>query len=306
MKTEKGVGMEIKNIFDTDLALESISEERAKKEGIFSEETETEAGILTRIMIKSEEAASRLKKPCGNYISLEYNGENSAEAINVLAEEIKKLISDIAPENVLVCGLGNRGITPDSLGSLVCEGIFSTRAFEMTPFIPDGMKVASFTPGVLGNTGIETSELISAAADITKPDVVIVCDSLCARDVHRIGNTFQVTDSGIEPGGGLGNKRKPIDSDSLGCRVISIGVPTVVYCRTICHNVLEELVRRSRDYGKNEVDEVMERLEDEFIRNLVVTPKDIDSSVKRAAGIISGAINKVCGTDKLSDVFENG
>lgn len=130
------------------------------------------------------------------------------------------------------------------------------------------------------------------------PELVIAIDSLCARDIHKIANTIQITDTGINPGSGLGNNRMGINQETLGCPVVAIGVPMVVYARTICHNAIELLIRRTSENTSDEViDSVMNELTDGTINQLVVTPKDIDALTNDISHIIASAMNKVFATE---------
>ena len=164
--------------------------------------------------------------------------------------------------------------------------------------IPAEISVSAIAPGVLGITGIETLEILQGVVNMIHPELVIVIDSLCARDIHKIANTIQITDTGINPGSGLGNNRKAINEETLGCPVLAIGVPMVVYARTICHNAIELLIRRTSEDASDEVVEsVMNELTDGTINDLVVTPKDIDALTNDISYIIANSMNKLFSTE---------
>ncbi len=288
----------------TDLALEKVvvKDKAEDIKGITVDEYKTENFTVTDIVIKTESAAKRAGKPIGRYTTIEIPAldecDNTDEIVMCIAAEIKKLMGEM-PKSVLVAGLGNRQIPPDALGSRCIDRVIATRVISDNAGLESEVDVSAIAPGVLGVTGIETAEILSGICDKIKPQLVIVIDSLCARDIHRIGNTIQMTNTGIAPGAGLGNNRNVINSEALGCDVIAIGVPMVVYARTICHNVLEQLARKQGFEEENAVESVMADIDDEFINELVVTPKDVDNVVDTVAQIIAMAINRTFGTEAL-------
>ena len=163
--------------------------------------------------------------------------ENIRErASRAVAAELKNLIPFDYFLKVLVVGLGNEKVTPDSLGPHTVDKVKITRhLFAM--FDCDGdwemANVSGFNPSVTGVTGMETADLIEKVVSMVKPDVVLVIDALAAKDIRRVSTTVQISDTGIAPGAGMGNRRREISEETLGCRVISIGVPTVIDARTL-------------------------------------------------------------------------
>ena len=247
----------------TDLAVEAreIYKEENKKdaEGVIVEELEDEGTKITKVEILNEEAARDIGKPVGTYITLDipeftaYDGGLMNDVSNVLGKNLKKLIGIKENELALVVGLGNWKVTPDALGPKVTEGIMVTRHLKsvMPETIDDSVfPVAAIAPGVLGVTGVETGEIIKGLVEKIKPDVVICIDALASRKIERVNRTIQVSDTGISPGAGVGNHRMKINKETLGVRVIAIGVPTVVDAATIANDtidlVLDDLINQSQ------------------------------------------------------------
>lgn len=287
------------DILNTDLALERLPrEEKADKlSGTTVLSNETDACTITDITIETEDAARFMGKPIGRYITLEIKeseyGEYAEPASDDICEALLKLIKTPLPERVLVAGLGNRHISPDSLGARCADKINVTRLVSDYAGIESKTQICAIAPGVLGVTGIETAEILQGICDRVDPQLIIAVDSLCARDIHRIGNTVQMTDTGIEPGAGLGNNRNVISSAVMGRRVICIGVPMVVYARTICHNVMEQLLRKQGiESGDVALQSVMNELDDDFVKTLVVTPTDIAAIIEDMSDAVAGGINK--------------
>lgn len=287
------------NGINTDLALERLPNENKTEavDGATVLTNETDNCIITDITIETESAAKVIGKPVGRYITVEIKDSEYADNVEAVSDaicaELIKLIKEPLPKNVLVAGLGNRHIPPDSLGARCADKINVTRVVSDHVGIKSDVQVCAIAPGVLGITGIETAEILQGICDKVEPQLIIAVDSLCARDIHRIGNTVQMTDTGIEPGAGLGNNRNVINSNVLGRRVICIGVPMVVYARTICHNVMEQLLRKqSIEHGEAALESVMNELNDELVSSLVVTPTDVAAIVESLSDAIAGGINK--------------
>ncbi len=222
---------------------------------------------ITLTEIKSDEAARRMNKSKGKYITLlmpefSHESELTDGRLDVLTKQIKNLLPPSATK-FLVAGLGNENITPDALGPLCSSRILSTRHFESVLkddlFLSQLNPVSAISTGVLGQTGIETAEYIKGIVDVVKPDLVIIVDALATIKESNLCKTIQITNTGITPGSGVGNYRKTIDKETLGVPVISIGVPTVI------------------------------SIENE--EKMIVTPREIDTIVKRAASLIAMGIN---------------
>lgn len=287
----------------TDLALEAkeLYKEKNKKdaEGVIVEEFEDEGTKITKVNILNDDAAEKMGKPKGTYITLDipeftaYDGGLMDDVSKALGKTLKKLINIQNDELALVVGLGNRKVTPDALGPKVTEGIMVTRHLKsvMPDVIDDSViPVAAIAPGVLGITGVETGEIIKGLVEKIKPDVVVCIDALAARKIERVNRTIQVSDTGISPGAGVGNHRMKINEESLGVKVIAIGVPTVVDAATIANDtidlVLDDLIKQSetgKDFynmlkkvDKQEKNMLIREILNPYAGDLVVTPKEVD------------------------------
>ena len=195
-------------------------------------------GIITTIVeVLNENGEKAVSKKMGKYVTMEisdmnYLGEKEKEDVKKqVSLVIKELIGDDKKKSILVVGLGNISVTPDALGPKVVKDIDVTRhliKFAKELVEPNTRSVSAISPGVLGTTGIETSEIINSIVEKTKPDIILAIDSLASGSIHRIGNTIQFSNTGITPGEGVRNKRDEINEENLGVPVIAVGVPTVV------------------------------------------------------------------------------
>lgn len=303
----------------TDLALEakeSFEEDDVKIRGVridTKEDEETEIRTTT-VIIETENGAKTMGKPVGTYITMEAPNMSSQdedyhrEISEELAVHLRKLMGK-REKSVLIVGLGNRDVTPDALGPRVVGNIHITRHMirEYGRIAMEGKKaneVSSLVPGVMAQTGMETLEIIKGVVDETKPEVVIVIDALAARSTRRLSRTIQITDTGINPGSGVGNHRNGINKQALGVPVIAIGVPTVVDAATIVNDTMESLVEnmdsseQMQNLGgalgtlnKVEKHQMIRELISPQLNTMYVTPKDIDETVKRISFTISEGIN---------------
>ncbi len=224
----------------TDLALESYeSADRTKLDGVIVKEGEK----VTTVEVINEKGAEALGKPVGKYIT--YNVPsfvNDTDIFDGRLNETADLLRTLLPEgitSVLVAGIGNQSITADALGPRCSGYVLATRHIigdETLSALGTFFNVSSITTGVLGDTGIETVELIRGAVSQTEPSCVIVVDALAASSVDRLGNTLQLSDSGISPGSGVGNHRHEISESTIGVPVVSIGIPTVISAGTTDKN----------------------------------------------------------------------
>ncbi|MBR0596317.1 GPR endopeptidase [Sinanaerobacter chloroacetimidivorans] len=285
--------------FRTDLAIENkeIYDSKNKDKGIEISGVEIEKEkfcdeiSITRIKITNEHGSRELSKPLGNYITLEVEGvvdgpeELKEKASSAVALELKRLVHFHNKLKVLVIGLGNDKVTPDSLGPYTVSKVKVTRHFFLM-YDADGDDemacVSGFIPGVMGSTGMETAELIQSAAAIAKPEVILAVDALAARNVDRISTTIQISDTGISPGAGTGNKRKELTKETMGIKVIAIGVPTVIDSRTL---ILDSLSGFLKDPAG------AESYLEQNGQDMIVTSTDIDQVIKDFSDIISNGIN---------------
>ncbi|WP_181350603.1 GPR endopeptidase [Thalassobacillus sp. CUG 92003] len=255
----------------TDLAVEAkdtVDRDQAKQsneQGVIVKEESREDIKLTYVTIEKS-AVERIGKKAGEYITLEslairkQDTEMQATLANVLSEEIVRLLDRAGlskDAHCLVVGLGNRSVTPDALGPSVMEKVLVTNhLFNLHPeTVSEGYRpVSALTPGVMGVTGIETSEIIHGVIKEAHPDFVIVVDALASRSIDRINATIQLSDTGIHPGSGVGNKRDEISEKTYHIPVLSIGVPTVVDAVTITNDTIEYILKH---FGRewNEKDE---------------------------------------------------
>ncbi len=293
----------------TDLALEaknSISEEDYGVKGIKVEQERDKDNDITivRMEVLNKNGAKTIGKPIGTYITMEVPGltreddNYHREISKALAKELKNLIfkaydwTDKIPK-ILIAGLGNNNSTPDALGPNVVENLMITRHIvEYFGYeeVEGAFAVTSgIIPGVMAQTGMESSEIIQAIVKKTHPDILLVIDALAARSVSRLNSTIQISDTGIHPGSGVGNERAAINRKTMGIPVISIGVPTVVDAATLIY----DSVKRIKD-------DVSTGFASDF-KQMYVTSKDIDAIIKKLSYTISEGINICMGLSKYTD-----
>jgi spore protease len=332
----------------TDLAVEAHDMAREQQQidgipGVRIDETESDGIRTSWIKVENQEGAERIGKAPGTYLTVEVpalrtKDSNLQERVAAhFANEFSQFLQDVgidANAKVLLVGLGNWNVTPDALGPHVIKQSMVTRhLFELAPDqVADGYRsVSAVSPGVLGITGIETSEIIYGVVQETKPDLVIAFDSLASRALSRVNTTIQVTDTGISPGAGVGNKRKQLNQETLGVPVIAVGVPTVVDAVTIAFDTVNYLLAYlSREMSgvkgnpldplnrpelkeleqqeipsetKSKMLGLVGELEDDEKRqliheilaplgqNLMVTPKEVDDFIADMAKVIATGLN---------------
>lgn len=281
--------------YRTDLAVETqeILEKTEKPTGFIRKSSQLDEDIsVVHIRITDEEGERSFGKPRGNYITIEVRGileqkDNIRQrAARALADVLKEMVPFHYYLKVLVVGLGNEKVTPDSLGPHTVDKVKITshlfRIFECDGDFEMG-NVSGFNPSVTGVTGMETADVIEKVVGLVKPEAVIIIDALAAKDIRRISTTIQISDTGISPGAGMGNRRKSIDEKTLGCRVIAIGVPTVIDSRTLILDAAEEIP----GWRKEEAEGYFAGKE----LSMVVTSTDIDEIIKEFAEIIASGIN---------------
>lgn len=263
--------------------------------GIECDEEKKDDITITRVRITNQEGEKALDKKMGNYITIDVKKinniteEKEQEIINVFSKELSGIINKhVKPnEEILVVGLGNLYSTPDSLGAKVVQNIEITRHIKI--YLPNAIdkntrSVSAITPGVLGTTGIETVEIVKGISNNIKPKLIIAIDSLCSKNIDRINKSIQIADTGIIPGGGVGNKQEELSKDTLGIPVIAVGIPTVLDAATIVIdtlNVCDIVVQENELINKMKLNNF----------NFIVTPKEIDTLVENMANIVSEGIN---------------
>lgn len=266
-------------IFRTDLALETAKNAETLSKRDFEKTVETVGNVtVTTLKLHSKAAATAIGKPCGTYVTLEFptlsdDEKTLSESAALLAKSLTALLPKTG--TVLTVGLGNRGITPDALGPRAADMVLATRHIsgEFARSVGlDGLRSSAvLVPGVLGQTGTESSEIVRGVCAVVSPTAILAIDALAAGDVTRLGCTVQLSDSGISPGAGVGNHRHPLNADTFGVPVIGIGVPTVVDAATIAAAIGGTVP--------------------EQMQHFMVTPKEIDLVINRAARLIAAGIN---------------
>lgn len=265
--------------YRTDLAVESLAGVR-EKTGI-EEHKRGKCFSITEIHIKDDAAGQPLGKTKGRYITLEGQSlsrfsDDYEDMANELAEELRPLLP--SEGCVLVGGLGNADITPDALGPRVISKILATRHLqqELTEedeeFLRSLRPVAALAGGVLGQTGIESAELLLAVVEKIQPSAVIAIDALACTSLDRLGTTIQLSDTGIAPGSGVANHRAALTAEVFGIPVIAVGVPTVIGMRTIAEDLTGRMPLPMR-------------------QDMMVTPRDVDRLISQAAHLIGCGIN---------------
>ena len=304
--------------FRTDLASERRDiYQRANKleeiEGIQTTKEEISENIkVERVQITNKNGEQAIGKPIGNYITIDVKKlkiateEEIQKASEVVTSELKSLIDKHVQkqEEILVVGLGNVYVTPDSLGPKVINEIDVTRHLinYLPQYVEEGTRpVCAVAPGVLGTTGIETMEILKGIVDNTKPKLVIVIDALASRSIDRISSTIQISDTGIVPGAGVGNTRKEISQETLGIPVIAIGIPTVVDLATIVSDGIDIFIGKLQEDAKSNDNLNKLREEDNYEEvkealnvgdyNMIVTPKEIDDLIENMKDIVARGIN---------------
>ena len=282
-------------------------------EGVETESTEIDDKIkISRVKITNEKGAEAIGKPVGNYITIDIKKLKIADnneiqkASETVTEELRALIDKHIDKkgDILIVGLGNTYVTPDSLGPKVVKDMDITRhLLKYAPeyIDPETRPVTAIAPGVLGTTGIETMEIIKGIVENIKPKLIIVIDSLSSKSIERISSTVQIADTGIVPGAGVGNARNEVSERTLGIPVIAIGVPMVVEAATIAADSIDLFIEKLQQEAKSNdyLNELRNVDKYEMIRealipkdyNLIVTPKEIDDLIENMKDVVARGIN---------------
>ena len=324
-----------KNFIRTDLAIESKEIYNTSQiDGVKIITQDFKNIKVTSVKIINQIGEKNLDKPKGNYITIECPllNKNSIDyreqVIKILSDNLKKLINNLnnnsstqknKPENILIIGLGNWNITADSLGPKTISKVLVTR--HLKKFIPKELEIknsiktiSAISPGVLGITGIETYEIIKGLKEKINPDLIIIIDSLAARNISRINSTIQISDTGITPGSGINNnniknqkQNLNLNKKSLGCDIISIGVPTVIDAGTLINDTIDKILDIMILYNKKSFEQdffmALDKLDSQkkynlikkilapYENNMLVTPKEVDDIIEHLSNIIANAIN---------------
>lgn len=318
----------------TDLAIESLEQESINVDNVKKYDD-----VSVTYVNVDQNLSKKLNKKIGTYITIEFDDvtdyNNRKKVEKIFSKNLKSLLKkEKINENAscLVIGLGNNKSTPDSLGPKSINDILVTNHLFLYGEVEEGFrKVFAISPGVTGQTGIETSDLIKGIIDVIKPDFVIAIDALASSSITRVNKTIQITNTGIHPGSGIGNKRKEISKETIGLPVVALGVPTVVDAVTIVSdtihymyehvtytkmnmdkpstklaigtpNLLEKDIQVSDSDKKNifgavgnlneiETKQLIEEVLTPIGYNLMVTPKEVDFVIECLSSLIAGGIN---------------
>lgn len=297
----------------TDLAIEareSYPKDNIEIEGVILDEQVVQKGRIriSTVNIVNEHGADLMKKPVGNYVTVEFTDksmymddddtkkfENKVKEVlcEVLKDMIKEKKAKKSKETFMVTGLGNRFATPDALGPVVMEKVVVNRHMVREfgdEILHNGKVVCAIAPGVMAQTGMDTYEVLDGLVKNIKPDFILVVDALASRSIGRLCRTIQITDTGISPGAGIGNNRQKMNEQTLGVPVVAIGVPTVVDASVIVSECMEEVLEK-QGFSDEEIQIFLENIVDGNTKNLFVTPKDIDEQIRWIGGLVSGGIN---------------
>lgn len=313
----------------TDLAIEALNMNKNKKLKNIIDKEEVFDNVIVKETILNKEEAEIIGKRAGVYYLLDISkcDINDTDELNNIEQVLTRVLKEVLKyEKItikskgLVVGLGNSDVTPDALGPLVIDDVIVTRhMFLLNPDdVSEGISnVSAIAPGVMGNTGIETSDIIQAIIEKIDIDYIIVVDALASSSLARVNKSIQVTNTGISPGSGVGNRRKELSKEVIGVPVIAIGVPTVVDAVTIAANTLDYIVEYlNKELKKTTADD---KLKEQWLGtvgtlsskdkmdlfstvltengiNMMVTPKEVDIDIKNLSEIISGAIDRALHT----------
>lgn len=293
----------------TDLALEineDVCEKDSRYSGVIVRENEDEnTGIkVTSLRIINSDGERIIGKQKGNYITIEaseldgyddeYTDAVTAELSLQLHDLVKQLMGRTFKNKekknftILVAGLGNREVTADSLGPKVVDNLIINRHYLMDD--DDNIKICAVCPGVMAQTGMETAQIIKGIAENVKPDIVIAIDALAARNTERLNTTIQLSDTGINPGSGVGNHRVGITKENIGVPVIAVGVPTVIDASTIVCDAVSRL-DMIKDMSEERKRSIVRDAVGSNMKDMYVTPKDIDANINLIGRTVAYAIN---------------
>ena len=275
--------------FRTDLAVEAIENHKtaAALPHVRQSDRTLEGFAVHEVRILSEDAAREIGKPQGRYLTLELDAliRREEDAFPRACKALSTLLRELLPHPndgpVLIAGLGNRMITPDAIGPQTADHVIATRhlAAQSPAIFADWRPVSALAPGVLGQTGVETGEVICGVLDRVRPAAIIAVDALAAGRLSRLLHTVQLADTGITPGAGVGNTRAALNEETLGVPVIAVGVPTVVDGATLAHEISSQLGQPA-----------CEALDD-LSQPVMITTRDIDREVADISRMIGYAVN---------------
>lgn len=266
---------------------------------------------VTTSAILTDEVSQKYMKRKGQYVTVEMDAgkithDAKIECAKIISREINKLLSKEDKKSILAIGLGNEGLTADSLGPLTLKKLEITRQYhEEKVGLPQRYGCLSgFAPGVLGVTGIESFDMICSVVEKTKPSAVIAIDTLSSGKVKRLASSFQLSDAGLQPGAGVGNPRKWLNEETLKIPVVAIGVPLVLYAKTIADEIISNYLTLSKVSSDNVTKSVaIDGVLKSGLGELIVTPKDIDNIVEGCASVIAAGINHALHKTPIENTF---
>ena len=289
----------------TDLAIEvkeSFPKDHVEIPGVSLQENYDKLKKIkvTSVRIMNHIGARQMKKPIGTYTTIDFEERfifEQKDYMDAVGKRLQKELAAILPHKIkkdaTILVTGNRFATPDALGPYVLEQIEVNRHLSVQYVgmeLQKGMKICGMIPGVLGQTGMESSEILKGVIENVHPDCMLVIDSLATRSIKRLCTTIQLTDTGISPGAGIGNNRSEINQNTMNIPVIAIGVPTVVEAGTIVYDTLEAALQKE-GYSTKEIALFFDRIHDKMGDSFFVTPKDIDEKIKTVGDMIANSIN---------------
>ncbi|KYZ77596.1 spore gernimation protein [Anaerosporomusa subterranea] len=266
--------------------------------------------VITRVHITTPEAEQIMGKRQGRYVTIEAPGlryKNTPlqeDVMQHLAEEFAELTGLAQNATILIVGLGNWNVTPDALGPKVVDKVVVTRHLQsmISPELKGGVRsVCAISPGVLGITGMETSDIIAGITARIKPDLVVAIDALAAASTQRVVTTIQLSNTGINPGSGVGNKRFGLNQESLGVPVVAIGIPTVVHASTIAMDTIDTLHQHAafaryfksmENLTDSDRQTIIRQVLPDTLGDLMVTPKEVDRLIDDMSIVVAGGINQ--------------
>lgn len=278
----------------TDLALEAheINAQAGREDGIRTEEETIDGFSITTVHVGEGEGERLAKKKAGSYINVDVGkswllaSEGFAALVALLAGQLRKLFPADFSGTALVVGLGNYDITADSIGPKAVEKVVVTRHLRtLNPQLYESAgfgDLCAFAPGVLGQTGMESAEIVRSIVEAVRPSLIVAIDALASRRLARLATTVQLCDTGIYPGAGVSNRRSELSAETLGVPVISIGVPTVVDAATLAYDLL----------GENADEKTAAALLAGDGKDMFITLKESDVITKQTARLLGFAINR--------------
>lgn len=290
----------------TDLALEAheINAQAGREDGIRTEEETIDGFLVTTVHVSEGEGERLAKKKAGTYINVDVGkswllaSEGFAALVALLAGQLRRLFPSGFSGSALVVGLGNYDITADSIGPKAVEKVVVTR--HLRTLNPQLYKSAgfgdlcAFAPGVLGQTGMESAEIVHSIVEAVRPALIVAIDALASRRLARLATTVQLCDTGIYPGAGVSNRRSELSKETLGVPVISIGVPTVVDAATLAYDLL----------GKDADEQAAAALLAGDGKDMFVTLKESDVITKQTARLLGFAITRAFHGDMSVEEME--